>query len=176
MHVRQISATYALKAAIASSDAVQLQLCPDSAHRAVQSGALDLLWAPDGLLHHCDLSNGSANLVDRLLFLRAYTRAADTKKAALLRCFGHVSCRVHEQPTAGLLQLRLSASRRTPRTHRLPVLPIVQPAILDDGSVMIGENSSGLRRLAITRRDTAWTIALQNSFRTAPLEDSSAAR
>ena len=73
----------ALKAAIASYRCEYLQLCPDSAHRAVQSGALDLLWAPDGGLDllwapdggltHCDLSNGSVNLVDRLLFL-ALTR------------------------------------------------------------------------------------------------------
>jgi outer membrane protein assembly factor BamB len=40
---------------------------------------------------------------------------------------------------------------------RLPAMPIVQPAVLDDGTVVVGETNA-LRRLAITRRDTAWTI------------------
>jgi outer membrane protein assembly factor BamB len=45
-----------------------------------------------------------------------------------------------------------------PWNTRLPVLPIVQPAVLDGGTVLIGDNSSGLRRLAVSRRDTAWTV------------------
>jgi outer membrane protein assembly factor BamB len=44
-----------------------------------------------------------------------------------------------------------------PWNSRLPAMPIVQPALLDDGTVLVGESNS-LRRLAITRRDTAWTI------------------
>ena len=44
-----------------------------------------------------------------------------------------------------------------PWNSRLPTMPIVQPAVLDDGTVLVGE-TNGLRRLAITRRDTAWAI------------------
>jgi outer membrane protein assembly factor BamB len=44
-----------------------------------------------------------------------------------------------------------------PWNSRLPAMPIVQPAVLDDASVVVGETNA-LRRLAITRRDTAWTI------------------
>jgi outer membrane protein assembly factor BamB len=44
-----------------------------------------------------------------------------------------------------------------PWNSRLPIMPIVQPAMIDDGTVVIGE-SNALRRLAITRRDTTWTI------------------
>jgi outer membrane protein assembly factor BamB len=44
-----------------------------------------------------------------------------------------------------------------PWNSRLPAMPIVQPALLDDDTVLVGESNS-LRRLAITRRDTAWTI------------------
>ncbi|HZM93918.1 MAG TPA: PQQ-binding-like beta-propeller repeat protein [Vicinamibacterales bacterium] len=45
-----------------------------------------------------------------------------------------------------------------PWNTRLPLLPIVQPAVLDGGTVLIGDNSSGLRRLAVSRRDTAWIV------------------
>jgi outer membrane protein assembly factor BamB len=55
-----------------------------------------------------------------------------------------------------------------PWNTRLPVMPIVQPAVLDGSTVLIGDNSSGLRRLAVSRsssakaaedkRDTAWTV------------------
>jgi outer membrane protein assembly factor BamB len=44
-----------------------------------------------------------------------------------------------------------------PWNSRLPVMPIVQPAMLDGDTVLIGESNS-LRRLAIARHDTAWTI------------------
>ena len=44
-----------------------------------------------------------------------------------------------------------------PWNTRLPLMPIVQPAVLD-GTVLIGDNSSGLRRVAVSRRDTAWTV------------------
>jgi outer membrane protein assembly factor BamB len=45
-----------------------------------------------------------------------------------------------------------------PWNTRLPLMPIVQPAVLDGGTVLVGDNSSGLRRLAVSRRDTAWTV------------------
>ena len=45
-----------------------------------------------------------------------------------------------------------------PWNSGLLLLPIVQPAVLDGATVLVGENSSGLRRLAVHRRDTAWTI------------------
>lgn len=46
-----------------------------------------------------------------------------------------------------------------PWNTRLPLMPIVQPAVADGNTVLIGDNSSGLRRLAVTHRDTAWTVA-----------------
>ena len=53
------------------------------------------------------------------------------------------------------------ATGKTLWTHpwntRLPVLPIVQPVRLEDGGVMLGE-SNGIRRLAATLRDDAWTV------------------
>ena len=45
-----------------------------------------------------------------------------------------------------------------PWNTRLPFLPIVQPAVLDGSTVLIGDNSTGLRRLAVSRRDSAWTV------------------
>jgi len=45
-----------------------------------------------------------------------------------------------------------------PWNTRLPLMPIVQPAVLDGSTVLIGDNSSGLRRLAVSRRDAAWTV------------------
>jgi outer membrane protein assembly factor BamB len=45
-----------------------------------------------------------------------------------------------------------------PWNTRLPVVPMVQAAVLDGSTVLIGDNSSGLRRLAVSRRDTAWTV------------------
>ena len=45
-----------------------------------------------------------------------------------------------------------------PWNTRLPSMPIVQPAVLDGSTVLVGDNSSGLRRLAISRRDAAWTV------------------
>ena len=45
-----------------------------------------------------------------------------------------------------------------PWNTRLPVLPSVQPAVLDGKTVLIGDNSSGLRRLAVSRGGTAWTV------------------
>jgi outer membrane protein assembly factor BamB len=55
-----------------------------------------------------------------------------------------------------------------PWNTRLPVMPIVQAAVLDGGTVLVGDNSTGLRRLAVSRsssakaaedkRDTAWTV------------------
>ena len=45
-----------------------------------------------------------------------------------------------------------------PWNTRLPVLPSVQPAVLDGSTVLIGDNSSGLRRLAVSRGGTAWTV------------------
>ena len=55
-----------------------------------------------------------------------------------------------------------------PWNTRLPVMPIVQPAVLDGSTVLVGDNSTGLRRLAVSRsssakaaedkRDTAWTV------------------
>jgi outer membrane protein assembly factor BamB len=41
---------------------------------------------------------------------------------------------------------------------RLPIMPIVQPAWLGDGTVLIGESSLGVRRLAPARRGTDWTV------------------
>jgi len=41
---------------------------------------------------------------------------------------------------------------------RLPIMPIVQPAWLGDGTVLIGESSLGVRRLAPARRGTEWTV------------------
>jgi outer membrane protein assembly factor BamB len=55
-----------------------------------------------------------------------------------------------------------------PWNTRLPIMPIVQPALLDGATVLVGDSSSGLRRLAISRsiaaraaadtRDGAWTV------------------
>jgi outer membrane protein assembly factor BamB len=45
-----------------------------------------------------------------------------------------------------------------PWNTRLPVMPIVQPAMLEGSTVLVGDNSSGLRRLAVGRRDSAWTV------------------
>ena len=45
-----------------------------------------------------------------------------------------------------------------PWNTRLPMMPIVQPAVLDDSTVLVGDNSSGLRRLDVKRRDSAWTV------------------
>ena len=42
-----------------------------------------------------------------------------------------------------------------PWNTRLPVMPIVQPAVLDGSTVLIGDNSSGLRRLAVSRSSSA---------------------
>ncbi len=42
-----------------------------------------------------------------------------------------------------------------PWNTRLPVMPIVQPAVLDGSTVLVGDNSSGLRRLAISRSSSA---------------------
>jgi outer membrane protein assembly factor BamB len=41
---------------------------------------------------------------------------------------------------------------------RLPIMPIVQPAWLGDGTMLIGESSLGVRRLAPARRGTEWTV------------------
>jgi outer membrane protein assembly factor BamB len=41
---------------------------------------------------------------------------------------------------------------------RLPLMPIVQPALLGDGTVLVGESSLGVRRLAPTRRGAEWTV------------------
>jgi outer membrane protein assembly factor BamB len=40
---------------------------------------------------------------------------------------------------------------------RLPVMPIVQPARLEDG-ILLGDATSGIRRLAATLRDKEWTV------------------
>ena len=45
-----------------------------------------------------------------------------------------------------------------PWNARLPVMPIVQPAGLEGGGVVIGDSTFGIRRLAATRRDTEWTV------------------
>ncbi len=45
-----------------------------------------------------------------------------------------------------------------PWNVRLPVLPIVQPARLADGGVLLGDSTFGIRRLAATLRDDAWTV------------------
>jgi outer membrane protein assembly factor BamB len=45
-----------------------------------------------------------------------------------------------------------------PWNTRLPVMPIVQPALLESSTVLVGDNSSGLRRLEVSRRDSAWTV------------------
>jgi outer membrane protein assembly factor BamB len=42
-----------------------------------------------------------------------------------------------------------------PWNTRLPVMPIVQPAVLDGRTLLIGDNSSGLRRLAVSRSSSA---------------------
>ncbi len=42
---------------------------------------------------------------------------------------------------------------------RLPIMPIVQPAWLGDGTVLVGESSTGVRRLAPGRRGAEWTVA-----------------
>ena len=65
-------------------------------------------------------------------------------------------------PTAAGTSSVEPASGRALWTHPwnsgLLLLPIVQPAVLDGATVLVGDNSSGLRRLAVQRRDTAWTI------------------
>jgi outer membrane protein assembly factor BamB len=45
-----------------------------------------------------------------------------------------------------------------PWNVRLPLLPIVQPARLEDGEVLLGDSISGVRRLAATLRDSGWTV------------------
>lgn len=55
-----------------------------------------------------------------------------------------------------------------PWNSRLPLLPVVQAAVLNGGTVLVGDSSSGLRRLDVSRfvdakagadkRDTAWTV------------------
>jgi outer membrane protein assembly factor BamB len=45
-----------------------------------------------------------------------------------------------------------------PWNARLPVLPIVQPARLEDGNVLLGDSTFGIRRLAATLRDKEWTV------------------
>ncbi|HEY7191493.1 MAG TPA: PQQ-binding-like beta-propeller repeat protein [Vicinamibacterales bacterium] len=45
-----------------------------------------------------------------------------------------------------------------PWNTRLPMMPIVQPAVLDGSTVLVGDNSSGLHRLAVSRREAAWTV------------------
>ncbi len=45
-----------------------------------------------------------------------------------------------------------------PWNSRLPLLPIVQPAVLDGAAVLVGESSFGLRRLAVSHRGTTWTV------------------
>jgi outer membrane protein assembly factor BamB len=45
-----------------------------------------------------------------------------------------------------------------PWNARLPVLPIVQPALLEDGGVVVGDSTFGIRRLAATLRDNEWTV------------------
>jgi outer membrane protein assembly factor BamB len=45
-----------------------------------------------------------------------------------------------------------------PWNARLPVMPIVQPARLEDGGVLLGDSTFGIRRLAATLRDQQWTV------------------
>ena len=46
----------------------------------------------------------------------------------------------------------------SPWNTRLPVMPIVQPARLEDGNVLVGDSTFGIRRLAATLRDQEWTV------------------
>jgi outer membrane protein assembly factor BamB len=45
-----------------------------------------------------------------------------------------------------------------PWNVRLPVLPIVQPARLEDGGVLVGDSIFGIRRLAAMLQDREWTV------------------
>jgi outer membrane protein assembly factor BamB len=45
-----------------------------------------------------------------------------------------------------------------PSNTRLPVMPIVQPARIEDDGVLLGDSTFGVRRLAPTRRETEWTV------------------
>jgi len=45
-----------------------------------------------------------------------------------------------------------------PWNARLPVLPIVQPARLEDGGIVVGDSTSGIRRLAATLQNKEWTV------------------
>jgi outer membrane protein assembly factor BamB len=45
-----------------------------------------------------------------------------------------------------------------PWDSRLPILPIVQPALLEGGGVLIGDGITGVRRLALNRGGAGWTV------------------
>ena len=64
--------------------------------------------------------------------------------------------------TAGMVSVSPETGKTLwthPWNTRLPVMPIVQPARLDDGGVLLGDATAGIRRLAATRRDQGWTVA-----------------
>ena len=42
---------------------------------------------------------------------------------------------------------------------RLPVLPIAQPARIDDGEFLVGDGITGVRRIAVTRASDGWTVS-----------------
>lgn len=42
---------------------------------------------------------------------------------------------------------------------RLPVLPIAQPARIDDGEFLVGDGITGVRRIAVTHASDGWTVS-----------------
>ena len=42
---------------------------------------------------------------------------------------------------------------------RLPVLPIAQPARIDDGEFLVGDGITGVRRIAVARASDGWTVS-----------------
>ena len=41
----------------------------------------------------------------------------------------------------------------------LPVLPIAQPARIDDGEFLVGDGITGVRRIGVTRASDGWTVS-----------------
>lgn len=65
--------------------------------------------------------------------------------------------------TTGVVPATGKALWTHPWNSRLPLMPIVQPALLEGGvlsgaTVLVGESSTGLRRLAVSRGGASWTV------------------
>ena len=41
----------------------------------------------------------------------------------------------------------------------MPVLPIAQPAGIDDGQMLVGDGILGVRRIAVARGSDGWTVS-----------------